>query len=32
MKFVDDSGDHLDLFSEIDRNHDTKMVIDEGKN
>lgn len=31
MKFVDDSGDHIDLFSEIDRNHATKMVIDEGK-
>lgn len=32
MKFVDDSGDHIDLFSEIDRNHATeKMKIDEGK-
>lgn len=31
MKFVDDSGDHIDLFSEIDRNHATKMEFDEGK-
>jgi hypothetical protein len=31
LKYFDDSGDHIDLFSEIDRNHATKMVIDEGK-
>lgn len=29
-KFIDDSGDHIDLFSELDRNHE-KMVIDDGK-
>jgi cyclic AMP-dependent transcription factor ATF-4 len=28
MKYVDDSGDHIDLFSEIDRNH-AKMIEDE---
>lgn len=30
-KFIDDSGDHIDLFSELDRNHE-KMVIDDDFN
>lgn len=30
MKFVDDTGDHIDLFSEIDRNHaNSKMDLED---